>query len=89
MKRIMKITAITIGVIAVILVIIFIRWRSAGDSPAGDPNWRLTDSMDRPDCVSDDVGVPVQATASGISLVRTPEERFKNLTGYPFNPGRA
>jgi haloalkane dehalogenase len=86
MKRIMKITAISICVIAAVLVIIFIRWRSTGDSPAGDPNWRLTELTDRPECVSDDDGVPVQVTDSGIAFVRTPDERFENLPGYPFKP---
>jgi haloalkane dehalogenase len=86
MKRFIKIAAISIGVIAVILIIIFIRLRPTGDSPAGDPNWRLIESKDRPECVSDDKDVPVQVTVSGIAFVRTPDDRFENLPGYPFKP---
>lgn len=86
MKRIIKIAAISISVIIAILLIIFMLWRPTGDSPAGDSNWKLIDSKDRPVCVSDDDNVPVQVTDSGIAFVRTPDERFENLPGYPFKP---
>ena len=33
-----------------------------------------------------DTSVPVHKTPSGIEFVRTPEERFKNLPGYEFEP---
>ena len=62
MKRILKTAAISICLIVVILVIVFIRWRSTGDSPTGNSNWRLIESKDRPECVSDDDDVPVQVT---------------------------
>lgn len=86
MKRILKTAAISICLIVVILVIVFIRWRSIGDSPTGNSNWRLIESKDRPECVSLDDGVPVQVTSSGVSFVRTPDKRFENLPGYPFKP---
>lgn len=56
------------------------------DTPAGNPNWKLVDAPTRPDCVPDDSTVPVYETAAGILYVRTPEERFANLAGYPFTP---
>jgi pimeloyl-ACP methyl ester carboxylesterase len=59
--------------------------QSIGDSPAGKPNWRLTDS-DWPDCVPKDKAVVIQETETGIRFVRTPEERFKNLPPFPFEP---
>ena len=86
MKRVMKIVAISICVIVAILLTVFILLRPTGDSPAGDPNWRLTESEDRPECVPDDDGVLVQLTDSGIAFVRTPDERFENLPEYPFKP---
>ena len=55
-------------------------------TPAGDPNWKLIDLPTRPDCVPDDSSVPVYETEAGIRYVRTPEERFANLAGYPFAP---
>ena len=86
MKLIIKLVAISICVIVALLLIMFIRWNSLGDSPASDSNWRLIESMDRPDCVPEDGSVPVRVTASGVSFVRTPEQRFKNLPGYAFKP---
>jgi len=56
------------------------------ESPAGNPNWQLVDSLVRPDCVPGDGDVPVLETEAGIRFVRTPEERFENLPGYPFAP---
>jgi pimeloyl-ACP methyl ester carboxylesterase len=86
MKRIMIIIAISIFVILAILLTVFILTRPAGDSPAGDPNWRLIESNECPECVPDDEGVPVKVADSGIAFVRTPDERFENLPGYPFKP---
>jgi pimeloyl-ACP methyl ester carboxylesterase len=60
--------------------------KSIGDSPAGKPDWKLIDSPVRPDCVHPDGDVPVYKTESGIRFVRTAEDRFKNLPGYPFKP---
>jgi len=82
MKRAMKIVAISVCVIAAFLLTIYILWRPTGDSPAGDSNWRLIESIDSPECVSDDDVVPVQVTVSGISFVRTPDERFVNLPPF-------
>jgi haloalkane dehalogenase len=56
------------------------------ESPAGKPEWKLVDSPTRPDCVPDESQVPVNKTVTGISFVRTPEKRFANLPGYPFDP---
>ncbi len=55
-------------------------------SPAGDPNWQLMDASTRPDCVPPDGDVPTLTTAHGVRYVRTPEERFADLPGYPFAP---
>jgi len=60
--------------------------QSIGDSPTGKPDWKLIDSPIRPDCVPDDSDVFIHKTESGIRFVRTPEERFKNLPEYPFEP---
>jgi len=60
--------------------------KSIGDSPAGKHEWKLMDSPDRPDCVSKDREAAIQETETGTRFVRTPEERFKNLPDYPFNP---
>jgi pimeloyl-ACP methyl ester carboxylesterase len=60
--------------------------QSIGVSSAGKPDWKLMDSPVRPDCVPDDSDVPIHKTESGIRFVRTPEDRFKNLPGYPFKP---
>jgi haloalkane dehalogenase len=57
-----------------------------GDAPAGNTNWVLKESTERPDCVTDEVDVPVYKTEAGIRYVRTPDDRFKNLPGYPFMP---
>jgi haloalkane dehalogenase len=60
--------------------------RYAGKSPARNPYWTLVDSPDRPACVQDDRDVPILTTDQGLRFVRTPEERFANLPGYPFEP---
>ncbi len=60
--------------------------RKAGKSPARDPHWMLVDSPNRPACVVDDRDVPILTTEAGIRFVRTPEERFADLPGYPFEP---
>jgi haloalkane dehalogenase len=60
--------------------------RSAGKSPARDPHWTLIDAPDRPACVPDDRDVPILIAETGTRFVRTPEERFANLPGYPFEP---
>jgi haloalkane dehalogenase len=57
-----------------------------GKSPARDPNWVLVDSPERPNCVLDEQGVPVLTAETGVRFVRTPEGRFANLPGYPFEP---
>ncbi len=38
------------------------------------------------DCLPDDSKVPVLKTAAGLEFVRTPDERFENLAGFPFAP---
>lgn len=60
--------------------------RKAGKSPARDPHWTLVDDLNRPSCVPDGEEVPILTTDTGIHFVRTPEERFANLPGYPFEP---
>ncbi len=60
--------------------------RLAGKSPARDPNWTLVDSTDRPACVADDRDAPILTAESGVRFVRTPDERFANLPGFPFEP---
>jgi haloalkane dehalogenase len=60
--------------------------RYAGKSPARDPHWVLSDAPERPACVPDDSDVSILTTANGVRFVRTPEERFADLPGYPFAP---
>ena len=60
--------------------------RHTGKSPARDPNWILVDAAERPDCVPDDSDVEVLTAETGVRFVRTPEERFTNLPGFPFEP---
>jgi haloalkane dehalogenase len=60
--------------------------RGVGESPAGDPQWVLTDAPERPGCVPDDRDVPVLTTDAGVRFVRTPEERFAALPSFPFAP---
>jgi haloalkane dehalogenase len=60
--------------------------RRAGRSPARDPDWVLVDSPDRPDCVDDDSHVPILTTEAGLRFVRTPDDRFADLPGFPFEP---
>jgi haloalkane dehalogenase len=60
--------------------------RAVGQSPARDPHWLLMDAPERPACVPDDRDVPVLTTEAGVRYVRTPDERFANLPGFPFEP---
>lgn len=55
-------------------------------APAGDPNWRLVDSPDRPKCLPDEHDVPICKTETGIRYVRTPDTRFAHLPGCHFAP---
>ncbi len=57
-----------------------------GDSPAQLPNWKIIESPNRPDCVEREEGIQIFTTKDGIKFVRTPEERFKNLKDFPFEP---
>lgn len=43
-------------------------------------------SPDRPPCVPDESHVEVRETEAGLRYVRTPEARFQNLAGFPFEP---
>lgn len=54
-------------------------------SAAGVDGWRLVDAPNRPSCVPDDA-VAVLTTDAGVPFVRTPDERFADLPGYPFAP---
>jgi haloalkane dehalogenase len=49
-------------------------------------DWKLVDSPVRAECLPDDSGVPVKQTESGVKFVRTPEERFKELPDFDFEP---
>jgi len=60
--------------------------KSIGESPAGKPDWKTVDSPNWPDCVPEGKDVKIQETEAGIRFVRTPENRFKNLPEYPFEP---
>src|SRR5271166_506905 len=42
---------------------------------AGNSNWRLVDSPDRPSCVPPDGDVPVHQAETGTRYVRTPDTR--------------
>ena len=55
-------------------------------SPAATPGWTLIDSSPRPACVPEDGPVEILTSKEGVRFVRTPEERFANLPGYPFAP---
>ena len=60
--------------------------KSAGESPAGKPYWKLVDSPDWPDCVPKDNDAEILKTEAGTSFVRTSENRFRDLPGYTFEP---
>ena len=57
-----------------------------GDAPAQIPNWKLIDSPNRPDCIQNEEGIQIFTTKNDVAFVRTPEERFQNLTGFSFQP---
>ncbi|MFP6664046.1 MAG: haloalkane dehalogenase [Deltaproteobacteria bacterium] len=40
----------------------------------------------RPPCLPDESAVAIHTTESGLRYVRTPEERFADLPGFPFEP---
>ncbi len=75
-----------IAVLLVMLLCIMPGCTRRGDAPAGKNGWVLKDSKVQPDCVTIDTEVPVFTTGAGVEYVRTPDERFKNLSGYPFKP---
>jgi pimeloyl-ACP methyl ester carboxylesterase len=60
--------------------------RYAGKSPARDPNWTLVDAPERPDCLPNEGNVEILTAETGVRFVRTPEERFAHLPGFPFAP---
>ena len=60
--------------------------KSIGESPVGKPDWKLVDSPDWPTCVPEDKDAKILETEAGTRFVRTPENRFKNLPQYPFEP---
>ena len=80
-RSILRIASISIAIIFIITGCI-----RRGDAPAGNTNWVLKESTERPDCVEDEIDVPIYRTGKGIRYVRTPDDRFKNLPGYPFKP---
>lgn len=57
-----------------------------GDAPAQIPNWKIIDSPNRPDCIQSEDGIEIFKTDNDIAYVRTPEERFKNLKDFSFEP---
>jgi len=88
-KMILKWTLIVTGILASIYTIIVIALlitikNTKGDSPAGKANWVLKESQKSIPCAKKDLSVPVYTTPEGIKFVRTPEDRFKNLSGYSF-----
>ena len=60
--------------------------RKVGKSPARDQKWLLEDESVRPDCVDVDRDVPILKSASGVPFVRTPDERFRDLPGFSYEP---
>ncbi len=75
-----------IAVVLVTLLCIVPGCAPRGDSPAGKSKWVLEESKEQPDCVTIDKDVPVYTTGAGVEYVRTPDDRFADLPGYPFKP---
>ncbi len=68
----------------VILSALALPARSA--EPEQAPNRTIKDLSPLPACVGDDSKVPRLKTPAGVEFVRTPEERFEGLDGFPFQP---
>jgi pimeloyl-ACP methyl ester carboxylesterase len=60
-----------------------------GDSPSQIPDWKLVDSPSSHDLFPEDKDVEILETEEGIRYVRTPDERFENLSNFPFRPNYA
>lgn len=58
----------------------------AAPAEARDAGTTETAAAKNQDCLEDESHVPVLKTEAGVEFVRTPEERFENLPGYPFEP---
>ena len=72
---------------AVVLVgIIAIGGCSGGDSSTSDSSIKPKDTSKQADCVPDESDVPIHVTEDGLEFVRTPDEHFEGLAGYPFEP---
>lgn len=56
------------------------------ETSTGIPGWKLVNSATWSDCVPDDSTGTIHETEVGVGFNRTSEERFKHLSGYPFEP---
>jgi hypothetical protein len=72
--------------IVVFVVIIAIGGCSGGDSSTSDSSIKPEDTSKQAECVPDESDVPIHVTEDGLEFVRTPDERFEGLPGYPFEP---
>ena len=72
--------------IAVFLGIMPIGGCSDGDSSTSDSGIKPEDTSRQAECVPDEGDVPIHVTEDGLEFVRTPDERFEALPGYPFEP---
>lgn len=57
-----------------------------GDASTNDSRIRPEDTSKQADCIADESDVPIHVTEDGLEFVRTPDERFEVLPGYPFEP---
>jgi haloalkane dehalogenase len=72
--------------IVVFVGIIAIGGCSGGDSSTSDSSIKPEDTSKQADCIPDESDVPIHVTEAGLEFVRTPDERFERLPGYPFEP---
>lgn len=79
-RRLIRSRAAAILVAAVVLAAC-----SDGGSPASDSG-KVDDAAAQATDAPDDSEVPILLTEEGLEFVRTPDERFEGLPGYPFEP---
>ena len=70
--------------IAAFLGIMPIGGCSGGDSSTSDSGIKPEDTSRQAECVPDESDVPIHVTEDGLEFVRTPDECFEPLPGYPF-----
>jgi haloalkane dehalogenase len=67
-------------------IVVFVVLIAIGGCSGGDSSIKPEDTSKQADCVPDERDVPIHVTEDGLEFVRTPDERFEGLPGYPFEP---